>query len=104
MSEVEDRAADGPEVEVIVTPYRDGPYLIRGGFRLVDEDGKEIPTGSHPVALCRCGRSRLRPFCDGTHRTARFRRQAAPMPSCWKSSALRLEVIHPRRDRMSPAR
>ena len=61
--------ADGVAV---ITPYRDGPLLIRGPFRLVDQDGGEIEVGRETVALCRCGKSRLRPFCDGTHKTARF--------------------------------
>jgi CDGSH-type Zn-finger protein len=56
-----------------ITPYRDGPLLVRGPFRIVDQDGNEIETGPGTVALCRCGKSRLRPFCDGTHTLVRFR-------------------------------
>jgi CDGSH-type Zn-finger protein len=56
-----------------ITPYRDGPLLVRGRFRLVDQDGNEIDTGRDTVALCRCGKSRIRPFCDGTHALVRFR-------------------------------
>lgn len=59
--------------EATITPYRDGPYLIRGDFRLVDQDGNEIETRRTTIALCRCGRSRMRPFCDGTHTAIRFR-------------------------------
>lgn len=59
--------------ETVITPYRDGPLLVRGPFRIVDQDGREIEAGREIVALCRCGRSRLRPFCDGTHRLVRFR-------------------------------
>jgi len=55
-----------------VTPYRDGPYLLRGAFELCDQDGNPIPTGRSTVALCRCGRSQLRPFCDGTHKLIGF--------------------------------
>jgi CDGSH-type Zn-finger protein len=55
-----------------VTPYRDGPYLIRGAFHLVDQEGEEIPTHRKTIALCRCGRSRTKPFCDGTHKVIRF--------------------------------
>ncbi len=61
-----------PPDETVITPYRDGPLLVRGPFRLVDQDGGEIEVGAETVALCRCGRSRLRPFCDGTHRLVRF--------------------------------
>lgn len=55
-----------------ITPYRDGPLLVRGDFELVDQDGNPIDTGRDTVALCRCGRSRIRPFCDGSHQLVRF--------------------------------
>jgi CDGSH-type Zn-finger protein len=58
---------------IVITPYRDGPLLVRGPVRLVDQDGDEITAGREPIALCRCGRSRMRPFCDGTHKLVRFR-------------------------------
>jgi CDGSH-type Zn-finger protein len=61
-----------PPDDTVITPYRDGPLLVRGPFRLVDQDGVEIPVDRATVALCRCGRSRLRPFCDGTHKLVRF--------------------------------
>lgn len=42
-----------------------GPYLVQGDFTLIDEAGNEI----QPVkkALCRCGGSVTKPYCDGTH-------------------------------------
>ena len=55
-----------------ITPYRDGPLLVRGPFRMMDQDGREIDIGRRTVALCRCGKSRMRPFCDGTHKVVRF--------------------------------
>jgi CDGSH-type Zn-finger protein len=55
-----------------ITPYRDGPLLIRGPFRMIDQDGREIDVDRRTVALCRCGKSRIRPFCDGTHKLVRF--------------------------------
>jgi len=58
---------------VVITPYRDGPLLVRGPFTLRDQDGSTIDVGRETVALCRCGRSRIRPFCDGTHKLVRFR-------------------------------
>jgi len=63
-----DRRVSRPDV--VITPYRDGPLLVRGPFRMVDQDGAEIVVDRETVALCRCGRSRIRPFCDGTHRVA----------------------------------
>jgi CDGSH-type Zn-finger protein len=59
--------------KVSITPYRDGPLLVRGDFQLIDQDGNEIDPGRETVALCRCGKSRMRPFCDGTHALVRFR-------------------------------
>ncbi len=63
--------------EAVITPYRDGPLLVRGPFRMVDQDGREIAVDKATVALCRCGRSRLKPFCDGTHKSIGFRADSA---------------------------
>jgi CDGSH-type Zn-finger protein len=59
--------------DVVITPYRDGPLIVRGPVRLSDQDGNEIDPGRGTIALCRCGKSRIRPFCDGTHKLVRFR-------------------------------
>ena len=58
--------------EAVITPYRDGPLIVRGPFRMVDQDGQEIEVDRGTIALCRCGKSRIRPFCDGTHRSIKF--------------------------------
>jgi CDGSH-type Zn-finger protein len=58
---------------VRITPYRDGPLLVRGPVALTDQDGTPIETRRGTIALCRCGRSQMRPFCDGTHKVAGFR-------------------------------
>lgn len=55
---------------VRVTP--DGPLLVRGSLRLVDERGREIRTRRRVNAICRCGRSTVQPFCDGTHKIVPF--------------------------------
>ena len=55
-----------------ITAYRDGPFLVRGPIELVDQDGEAIEVDRETVALCRCGKSRQRPFCDGTHKLVRF--------------------------------
>jgi len=60
-----------------ITPYRDGPLIVRGPFVLEDQNGEPIETDRETVALCRCGKSRKRPFCDGTHRLVRFRAPSA---------------------------
>jgi CDGSH-type Zn-finger protein len=56
----------------VITPYRDGPLLVRGAFRLQDQDGNPIAAKRETIALCRCGKSRSRPFCDGTHKLVGF--------------------------------
>lgn len=59
--------------DVVITPYRDGPILVRGPVRIEDQDGDPILIEREIVALCRCGKSRTRPLCDGTHKTTQFR-------------------------------
>ena len=49
-----------------------GPLLVRGRLRLVDEGGREVCTRRRVNALCRCGRSAVQPFCDGTHKIVPF--------------------------------
>ena len=61
-----------------ITPYRDGPLIVRGNFRLVDQDGAEIDPGRETIALCRCGKSGSKPFCDGSHKRAGFSAPSAP--------------------------
>ena len=68
--------ATGPTATI--TPYRDGPLIVRGEFRLEDTDGNEIDPGRKTVALCRCGKSGIKPFCDGTHKRAGFSAGSAP--------------------------
>lgn len=50
-----------------------GPLVIEGDFELLDESGERIDTSSLPkVSLCRCGASKAKPFCDGSHHRVRF--------------------------------
>ncbi|MHB1567899.1 MAG: CDGSH iron-sulfur domain-containing protein [Solirubrobacteraceae bacterium] len=62
----------------VIVPYRNGPYLIRGPVQLRDQDGRLIETSRRTIALCRCGRSRTRPFCDGTHQLIGFSADSEP--------------------------
>lgn len=57
----------------MITPYQDGPLILRGRFIITTQDGQPIPTGRRTVALCRCGRSGIKPFCDGSHARTGFR-------------------------------
>ncbi|WP_295836854.1 CDGSH iron-sulfur domain-containing protein [uncultured Microbacterium sp.] len=61
------------EREVTITAYPDGPLLVRGDVRLETSDGRELPRSRRTVALCRCGLSTIKPFCDGTHKASGFR-------------------------------
>lgn len=56
-----------------ITAYPDGPLLVRGDVELRDADGRPIEKHRRTVALCRCGLSTIKPFCDGTHKPAGFR-------------------------------
>ena len=42
-----------------------GPFVVEGDFTLTDAAGNEVPILKR--ALCRCGGSTIKPFCDGTH-------------------------------------
>jgi CDGSH-type Zn-finger protein len=66
---------------VRITPYRDGPLLVRGPFSITDQDGNEIEVRQRTVALCRCGRSRQKPFCDGMHKVINFRADSGAQQS-----------------------
>ncbi len=57
-----------------------GPYLVIGDdVTLVDWNGASYPVPRRPFALCRCGASKNRPFCDGSHNAIRFEAgEAAP--------------------------
>lgn len=66
------------QVPATITPYPDGPYLVRGDFTVRDQEGNELPVDRRTIALCRCGKSRIRPFCDGTHKLVGFK---APGPA-----------------------
>ncbi|PTU55248.1 CDGSH iron-sulfur domain-containing protein [Sphaerisporangium cinnabarinum] len=59
--------------EVTVTACPDGPLLVRGPARLVDQQGREIERHRATVALCRCGGTAIPPWCDGTHKVNGYR-------------------------------
>ena len=72
------------EAKIMIT--KDGPYLISGGLPIIKEiigigkegepenwiKGKKIIPSNDPCALCRCGGSKNKPFCEGTHGRIRF--------------------------------
>jgi CDGSH-type Zn-finger protein len=53
-------------VKITIRP--NGPYLVEGDVEVEDVNGtKDDTTGRPRIALCRCGGSVTKPFCDGTH-------------------------------------
>jgi CDGSH-type Zn-finger protein len=68
--------------DVIIRVRPNGPYLVEGPVRLFDGQGNAFSTNpDKPIALCRCGQSQRRPFCDGTHRQCGFASaEVAPGP------------------------
>ena len=53
--------------EAKISAYDDGPFLVMGPVVIEDAEGNEYPTEKETIALCRCGASVEKPFCDGTH-------------------------------------
>jgi CDGSH-type Zn-finger protein len=58
--------------DVSVKINDNGPYVISGDVTIVDVEGKKLSWTGTAVALCRCGQSTNKPFCDGTHNKAGF--------------------------------
>lgn len=65
--------------EVRIQICEDGPLLVSGVFSLVDHQGARVPSPrENVVALCRCGLSATKPFCDGSHRREGFQGALCP--------------------------
>ncbi len=67
----------GPGVEsaggrLKITPLKDGPLVLRGSVVLIAGSGRAAWHGDQ-AALCRCGASKNKPFCDGSHKSVDFR-------------------------------
>ena len=61
--------------QLVVSPAQNGPLLLRGNFELVSADGQTVFRGER-AALCRCGGSSNKPFCDSTHKAINFNSEA----------------------------
>jgi len=56
-----------------LTVRNDGSVKVEGDFEIVDQEGKQFGLGGRAnIALCRCGHSAIKPFCDGAHKKAGF--------------------------------
>ncbi|WP_010584874.1 CDGSH iron-sulfur domain-containing protein [Schlesneria paludicola] len=68
--------------DVTIKTRENGPFLVTGPVTLIDHLGNQYDiSGKENVALCRCGASSRRPFCDGTHKSNGFAAcELAPQP------------------------
>jgi hypothetical protein len=64
-------APEAPDVPPSIRATRNGPYLVRGAVELMDADG-EVVQVLNRAALCRCGQSGNKPFCDNSHLRVEF--------------------------------
>ncbi|GAB4505847.1 MAG: CDGSH iron-sulfur domain-containing protein [Anaerolineales bacterium] len=58
--------------KLTLTARENGPYLIPAQATYTDADGQTQTTSGTMIALCRCGGSGNKPFCDGTHKKISF--------------------------------
>ncbi len=68
---------------ILIRCRENGPLLIQIPIKIIDHLGNEfaIPLGKENIALCRCGQSKNKPFCDGSHRQCGFQAsETAPVP------------------------
>jgi CDGSH-type Zn-finger protein len=65
----------------IITVRQNGSYKVEGeDVKVVDWNGNEYQIARRPIALCRCGASTTKPFCDGTHSKVGFQAAEAAVP------------------------
>ncbi len=58
--------------DVTIQAFKNGPFIVKGAVKVLDHEGKEFTPEGKAVALCLCGESSNRPFCDGTHNKCGF--------------------------------
>ena len=65
-----------------ITVINNGSLRIEGDFEIVDQEGKVFGlAGRTRVTLCRCGASKNKPFCDGSHNRVKFTDDGLGAPS-----------------------
>lgn len=69
--------------DLVIRVRENGPYVIELPIQIVDHLGNviPIPAGKPVVALCRCGCSGNKPFCDGSHKRVGFQATAPTAPN-----------------------
>lgn len=60
-----------PDAQIVA--YPNGPLLVRGDIEILQPSGEPVERRRKTVALCRCGASAIKPFCDGSHKMIGFR-------------------------------
>jgi len=65
--------------DVTIETIKNGPYIVKGAVKLIDADGNAFPVEKR-MALCRCGASTTKPFCDGTHSKIGFQAAEGAVP------------------------
>ncbi len=60
-----------PQVQIKVEVIGKGPLILHGTCSIIHKDGVE-EIRENRVSLCRCGESKNKPFCDGSHRESEF--------------------------------
>lgn len=65
--------------DVTIEIIKNGPYIVTGRADLKDDGGNAYPAKDR-VALCRCGASTTKPFCDGTHSKIGFQAAETAVP------------------------
>jgi CDGSH-type Zn-finger protein len=66
---------------VVIRCRENGPLLVKGPVQIVDHLGNELtpPGNKENIVLCRCGQSRTKPFCDGSHKGCGFQSAAGAL-------------------------
>jgi CDGSH-type Zn-finger protein len=61
--------------QVVIKARHNGPYKVTGPVKIIDADENEydLSDKGSSIVLCRCGGSKTKPFCDGTHSEIGFR-------------------------------
>lgn len=65
--------------DVTIDIIKNGPLIVKGAVELKDSNGHSYPSESR-MALCRCGASTTKPFCDGTHSKIGFQAAERAVP------------------------
>jgi CDGSH-type Zn-finger protein len=89
---------DSDERKPRLTPLKDGPYRVEGLEKLTGSGQQPIPVKG-TLLLCRCGGSKTKPFCDGSHKAIGFssQSQAERLPDRRRDYAGRDLIIHDNR-------